>query len=176
MDKLDQYFLTLSTSLENKTVAITGATGSLGFFISYFCLLQRAKVVLIGRSKSKLIETFNSLKNIFTNSTIEYLICDFSNIEQVKRLGIKLRDLKIDFLFNNAGCYHLPIKIIDGHDITFITNFIAPIYLTNYVNHTVSTCKIVQTTSLSFKFSKLNFKDIVSIKTKNIFGRMKNVR
>ena len=45
-----------TTSLNNKTVAITGATGSLGFYIAHYLLLKGANLILVGRNKNKLEE------------------------------------------------------------------------------------------------------------------------
>ena len=58
MTKYETYFLKRSISYEGKTVAITGATGSLGFYIAYFLLLKGAKLILIGRNYKKLPEWF----------------------------------------------------------------------------------------------------------------------
>ena len=174
MDKLDKYFLDNSKNLTNKTIAVTGATGSLGYFVCYFLLLQKAKIILVGRNEEKLKTSIKDLNKSFPKASLQYIVCDFANFKDVKCLAEELENRKIDILFNNAGCFHLPIKITDEHDVTFVTNFLSPLYLTEYLCQKNETIDIVQTSSLSYKFSKLNFNDIETIHTKNKTKRYAN--
>lgn len=164
MTKYENYFLNKSISYEGKTVAITGATGSLGFYIAYFVLLKGAKIILVGRNYKKLEETKNKLLENFGNSDIRCLICDASKIEDSIQLAKDLENAQIDYLFNNAGCYHLPVKMIGKYDITYITNFVSPIYLTQYLCKRLPNLVVIQTASLSYRFTKLNLNDIQFIK------------
>ena len=167
MDKFDKYFISKSINYKDKLCVVTGATGSLGFYISHFLLLSGAKLILVGRSKSKLEKTLSELKTTFPNSEISYLICDFSLIDDTIKLYEALKPLNIDYLFNNAGCYHLPVKMIENHDVTFITNFISPIFLTKRLSEENKKLVVVQTASISYKFTKLNLEDLEQLKTKN---------
>ena len=160
MTKYETYFLKRSISYEGKTVAITGATGSLGFYIAYFLLLKGAKLILVGRNYKKLEETKNKLLESFKNADIRCLICDASKIEDSIQLAKDLENVQIDYLFNNAGCYHLPVKMIDKYDITYVTNFISPVYLTQCLCEKLPNLVVIQTASLSYKFTKLNLNDI----------------
>jgi short-subunit dehydrogenase len=164
MTKYENYFLNKSISYEGKTVAITGATGSLGFYIAYFVLLKGAKIILVGRNYTKLEETKNKLLEKFENSDIRCLICDASKIEDSIQLAKDLENAQIDYLFNNAGCYHLPVKMVGKYDITYITNFVSPIYLTQYLCKKLPNLIVIQTASLSYRFTKLNLNDIQFIK------------
>ena len=164
MTKYENYFLNKSISYEGKTVAITGATGSLGFYIAYFVLLKGAKIILVGRNYKKLEETKNKLLENFGNSDIRCLICDASKIEDSIQLAKDLVNAQIDYLFNNAGCYHLPVKMVGKYDITYITNFVSPIYLTQYLCKKLPNLVVIQTASLSYRFTKLNLNDIQFIK------------
>ena len=177
MNKFDKYFNEKSISYENKTVAVTGATGSLGYYISRYVLLKGAKLIVIGRNENKIQNTINELKGEFPNSEIASLTCDSSNIKDTVKLAHDLEELKIDYLFNNAGCYHLPVKIINEHDVTFITNFMSPIYLTNYLCDKLPELTVIQTSSISYCFSKLNINDVESLKKgkTNRYGNSKRL-
>jgi hypothetical protein len=68
--------------------------------------------------------------------------------------------------------------MIGNHDITFVTNFISPIYLTQYLCNRLPNLIVVQTASISYLFSKLNFDDIETLKCKNKttrYGRSKRL-
>ena len=177
MNKFDKYFIERSISYEGKTVAVTGATGSLGYYISRYVLFKGAKLIIVGRNEKKIQTTISELKKEFPNNEISSLKCDSSSIEETIQLAKNLEHFKIDYLFNNAGCYHLPVKIIDGHDITFTTNFISPIYLTNYLCDKLPNLTIVQTGSISYCFLKLNINDIESLKKgkTNRYGNSKRL-
>ena len=164
MTKFEKYFIDNSIDYSNKTVAITGATGSLGFYIAKYMMIKNAKLVLIGRNISKLEATKNDLLLLNKNADITLLKCDFSNILETKKLAKLLQNLQIDYLFNNAGCYHLPVKMNDQFDITYITNYFSPIYLTNYLCRLNKNLVVIQTGSLSYKFSKIKIQDFQSLK------------
>ena len=167
MKKIETYFLENSISYKGKTVAITGATGSLGYWIAYYMLLKDARVVLVGRNEEKLKETKENFAKIFNYPDIKYLVSDASKIEDTMKLVDDLEKLHIDFLFNNAGCYHLPVKMIGKHDVTYVTNFITPIILTRTLCRRLPKLTVVQTSSLSQRFAKTNLKDIELIESKN---------
>lgn len=168
MNKYDTYFLNKSISYEGKLVAVTGATGTLGFYIAHYLLLKNAKLIIIGRNEKKLLKTKEDLLKNFKDAQIDYLICDFSKIDELISLSHKLEELKIDYLFNNAGTYYLPVKIQDEHDVTFTTNFISPIYLTKYLCEKLPNLTVVQTGSISYRFTKLKLSDLERIKSPKI--------
>ena len=100
MNKFDKYFVERSISYEGKTVAVTGATGSLGYYISRYVLLKGAKLIIVGRNEKKIQTTISELKTEFPNNEISSLKCDSSNIEETIQLAKDLEHPKIDYLFN----------------------------------------------------------------------------
>ena len=70
MNKFDKYFVERSISYEGKTVAVTGATGSLGYYISRYVLLKGAKLIIVGRNEKKIQTTINELKKEYPDINI----------------------------------------------------------------------------------------------------------
>ena len=175
MNKNQKYFLDKSIDYTGKVCVVTGATGSLGFHIAYFLLSKNAEVILVGRNEEKLSKTNEKLNEFFPNKVLKTFICDSSNLKNIEELQRFLKSYEeIHYLFNNAGCYHMPVKMIGDHDITYVTNFISVIKLTIELCKHFPNLTVVQTTSLSYKFTKLNFDDLEFINKKSKMKRYSN--
>ena len=82
-----------------KNIVITGAGTGIGKATAEFFLDKGYLVALIGRRKTKLLESAKKNKNALI------LPCDISNYEEVKKAfsTVNKKWKKIDVLFNNAG-------------------------------------------------------------------------
>ena len=82
-----------------KNALITGATGGIGMAIVDI-LSKKFNLILVARNEEKLEQL--SSKN---NSVLQYIKCDLSNPNEIKRLieKINMENLAIDVLVNNAG-------------------------------------------------------------------------
>ncbi len=82
-----------------KNALITGATGGIGMAIVDI-LSKKFNLILVARNEEKLEKL--SSKN---NSVLQYIKCDLSNPNEIKRLieKINVDTLGIDVLVNNAG-------------------------------------------------------------------------
>ncbi len=95
--------LTLRGRIENKVVMVTGASSGIGKAAALRAASAGAKVILVARQKSKLVETQDEIKKAKGKSFI--YPCDISDLEDCDRLikaVIKDHD-HIDVLLNNAG-------------------------------------------------------------------------
>lgn len=86
-----------------KYVLVTGSTGGLGKAFVYELAKQNKNLLLCGTNQNKL----NSLKNSISNESIDILTYafDLSNENEIYNLinFIKLNDIEIELLINNAG-------------------------------------------------------------------------
>jgi 3-oxoacyl-[acyl-carrier protein] reductase len=82
-----------------KNALVTGATGGIGMAIVDI-LSKKFNLILVARNEEKLEKL--SSKN---NSVLQYIKCDLSNPNEIKRLieKINVDTLGIDVLVNNAG-------------------------------------------------------------------------
>jgi len=117
---------------------VTGAYGGLGKQVSFALWNKGFSLILIGRSKSKLITIKNSLENR-ANQSCTTIICDLSDglaVSEIIRKDIsKLK--KIDTLINIAAI-HGPIGMFDKNNMNewndvFQVNFFSPVALTKAV-------------------------------------------
>ncbi|MFI3242275.1 MAG: SDR family NAD(P)-dependent oxidoreductase [Alphaproteobacteria bacterium] len=111
-----------------KTILITGASDGLGFATAKILADLGQNVILHARDEQKLNLALKDLglKNGY--------ICDLSTMQNVRYFAEKIKNdkIKIDVLINNAGVFKVAdTRTIDGLDIRFAVNTIAPYILTD---------------------------------------------
>ena len=70
-------------SIENKVIAITGGTGSLGTSISEYLVQKGAIIIILGRNSSSLIKHVDKLNESIPSSSSSYVV-------DILELNIKL--------------------------------------------------------------------------------------
>ncbi|MFD2564401.1 SDR family NAD(P)-dependent oxidoreductase [Aquimarina rubra] len=88
-------------TLKNKVAIITGGSGGIGKATAKLFLENGAKVMLVGRTESKLKKTLEE----FNNTNVDYCVADVAKSDDTKFYVSEtlLRFGKIDIFFNNAG-------------------------------------------------------------------------
>ena len=116
-----------------KTILITGSTDGIGFETAKALYAQGHRIVLHGRSATKLAATEAALRKLSNDGQTEACLADLSSMTDVVALGEALvaNDEKIDVVINNAGVFHSADTFTDdGLDIRFAVNTFAPCLLT----------------------------------------------
>lgn len=137
-------------SLEGKTILVTGASSGIGRAVSIECSKLGANLVITGRNKDRLNETFLQLNDNQNNIQIIADLTNYADIEKIVELSPSL-----DGLVNNAGKTKvLFVKAIKKQVLedVFNTNTIAPILLTQLLvkkGKMNNSSSIVFTSSLS---------------------------
>jgi len=119
-------------SLKGKSVLITGASSGIGQATAIECSKLGARVIITGRNKERLNQTYLSLENATENHI--QIIADISREEQIKELVDQMP--KLDGCVNNAGIVKLlPTLFVSQEEISKMQqiNLIAPILLTKYL-------------------------------------------
>jgi len=113
-------------SLENKTVLITGASSGIGRATAIECSKMGASVIITGRDKERLNQTFELLES--NNNKI--IVCDLKSEENINELTSQLPIL--NGIVHAAGIVKtLPFQFISttGLNNIFDVNFYAPVLL-----------------------------------------------
>lgn len=116
-----------------KIILITGATDGIGLETAKALLSQGHHVLLHGRNVQKLTKVEQQLTDQFATAELETYVADLSRIGDVYQLieDINQRHDQLDVLINNAGVFNSPNPItLDGLDVRFVVNTLAPYLLT----------------------------------------------
>ena len=111
-----------------KTVLLTGATDGIGKRTAKRLVQDGHRVLLHGRSASKLAAVADALGG----DTATYT-ADLSRLAEVRDLVAAVRrdHDRLDVLINNAGVYRTPDPLTaEGLDVRFVVNTVAPYVLT----------------------------------------------
>ena len=131
-------------SLENKTILVTGASSGIGKAIAIECSKMGAQVIITGRNKQRLQETYELLEG----NHPAYIVADLSKKEDIGTLVNQ-----IDCLNGLVNCAGLtipkPFKFLQEEDIQEVmtVNFNAPLLLTQQF---IKKKKLQKTSSVVF--------------------------
>ena len=99
------------SKLENKSIVVTGAAGSIGSeIVRQLNKLKTISLILLDINESGLHDLFNQLDN---KESCTYHICDVSNFQELERV-IRNYD-SISNIFHAAAYKHVPIGEIDPY-------------------------------------------------------------
>ncbi|MEM7123063.1 MAG: SDR family NAD(P)-dependent oxidoreductase [Pseudomonadota bacterium] len=116
-----------------KTVLLTGGTDGIGLETAKLLVAEGHKLLLHGRSESKLSQAKEELSTIARGDAVQTYRADLSILSEVKALAadVKRDHPQIDVLINNAGVFKVPNTTTGGgYDVRFIVNMVAPYLLT----------------------------------------------
>lgn len=119
--------------INEQTILITGSTAGIGKLAALQLAKQKARLLIHGRNKEKLLRVISEFKAISGNDKIEGLLADFSSLVQVRRLAQEVLETYagVDVLINNAGVGTSDERYSqDGHELRFAVNYLAPFLFT----------------------------------------------
>ena len=159
------WFKRNTSSLEGKTVVLTGAAGGIGTQCCFHLARLGADIVAIDRNIEGLEKLKSALLEKHANLNVEIIAADLSNMADVQKCVEKLKKLsRIDVLVHNAGVFRLPVEHEKGdYNIIFKVNFIAPYYITKGLLpklESAGKAKVVVVSSLAYKFAKYDENDV----------------
>ena len=108
-----------------RTALITGANGGVGLETAHVLAGRGARVLLAGRSESRLAEAADAIRAAAPAAALESVVVDLSNLDFVREAAARVAQHEtIDLLINNAGVMNLPARTTttDGFETTFGTN------------------------------------------------------
>lgn len=86
-----------------RTAVITGATSGIGLELAAISAQNGYKLILLGRSKDKLLAAAAVIKKLTPDAQIETLAGDLTKESDVRELCAALSERRMDFFVNNAG-------------------------------------------------------------------------
>ncbi len=117
----------------SKTIFITGSTDGIGLTTAKKLAASGHNLLMHGRSIEKLSQAMDEVEVYLAGGYIEGYAADLSKLKEVQALAETIRDKHglLDILINNAGVFKTQDSTqINGLDIRFVVNTIAPYFLT----------------------------------------------
>lgn len=168
-------------NMAGKTCVVTGATAGIGEALAHGLAERQASLALVGRDEDRLHSVAKECEERGAPAVQTYR-CDFAVLEQVRELAVSLLDdlPRVDVLVNNAGLVvQKRQKTVDGHELVFQVNQLAPYLLTRLLlDRLVSSApaRVVWTASDSHEFGPLQPDDYMSTRgyrPLKVYGRSK---
>lgn len=125
---------TLNTSMQGKVCIVTGANSGLGKATSLGMAQMGATVVMVCRDRTKGEEAQNEIKTKSGSDAIDLLLAELSSQDSIRQLveNFQQHYTQLHVLINNAGGVNLSRRdTVDGFEMTFAVNYLAPFLLTN---------------------------------------------
>src|SRR5712672_2347353 len=93
----------MNLKLENKTALVTGSTASIGFAIAKALAAEGARVIINGRTQSRVEQAVAEIRKLHPEARLEPLASDLAKAAAVAETTRNFP--VIDILVNNLGTY-----------------------------------------------------------------------
>src|ERR1700694_2242273 len=157
---------TVNIQMQGKICMITGANSGIGKATALGLAQMGATVVLVSRDRARGEEAQNEIKAKSGNDAIDLLLADLSSQQSIRQLAedFKQRYTRLHVLINNAGIFALTRReTVDGLEMTFAVNVLAPFLLTNLLLDVIKAsapARIVNVSSDSQEANYLKLDDL----------------
>jgi NAD(P)-dependent dehydrogenase (short-subunit alcohol dehydrogenase family) len=136
---------------EAKVIVVTGASDGIGAAAARRLHRDGHQVVVVGRSPGK-------TQAVAGEIGADHYVADFTRLDEVRELAAALNAAypRIDVLANNAGgVFGDRTKTVDGFELTFQINHLAPFLLTRLLldKLTASAATVLQTSSVGARLA-----------------------
>ncbi len=125
---------TLNTSMQGKICLVTGATSGIGKATALALAQMGATVVMACRDRARGEEARSEITTKSRNNAVDLLQADLSSQQSIRQLVETFQQhyTQLHVLINNAGAsFSKRRETVDGLEMTFAVNYLAPFLLTN---------------------------------------------
>ena len=156
--------------MQGKICLVTGANSGIGMATALGLAQMGATVVMVCKDRTKGEAAQNEVKAKSGNDSVDLLLADLSSQQSIRQLAedFKQRYTQLHVLINNAGVYNLSRReTVDGLEMTFAVNLLAPFLLTNLLLDVIKAsapARIVNVSSDSHEAGYINLEDLQSKK------------
>ena len=157
---------TLNTSMQGKICIVTGANSGIGKATALGLAQMGATIVTVCRNQVKGEEAQNEIKEKSGNDAVDLMLADLSSQASIRQLAENFQQhyQQLHVLINNAGGVNLSRReTVDGLEMTFAVNYLAPFLLTNLLLDKLKTsapARIVNVSSESHQSGYIKMDDL----------------
>lgn len=156
----------LNTSMQGKVCLVTGANSGIGKATALGLARMGATVVMVCRDRARGEEAQREIRMQSGNDAVDLLLADLSSQHSILQLAetFRQRYTHLQVLINNAGAgFTQRRESIDGIEMTFAVNHLAPFLLTNLLLDVLKNsapARIINVDSDNHRFVRLDMRDL----------------
>ena len=161
--------------MQGKTVLITGATSGIGNQTALELAKKGASLILSSRDMQRGKEVKRELVKGSGKDDIIVYPCDFASLKSISDFAkeVAKNHEKIDVLINNAGVWEPNRKLsLDGYELTFAVNHLAPFYLTSLLLDKVKSADQGRIINVSSALHNRGIVDLKDLQSENSYDSM----
>ncbi|TMD47359.1 MAG: SDR family oxidoreductase [Chloroflexi bacterium] len=157
---------TVKSSMQGKICMVTGANSGIGKATALALAQMGATVVMVCRDRARGEEARSEITTKSRNNAVDLLQADLSSQQSIRQLveHFKQRYTHLHVLINNAGAAFTGRReTVDGLEMTFAVNYLAPFLLTNLLLDVLKAsapARIVNVSSASHKSGYIQMDDL----------------
>ncbi len=154
--------------MKGRVCLITGATSGIGAVTACALAERGATVIVAGRSPERSADTARWVQEQTGTPSVSFLVGDLSSQREIRQLAqqFQKRHQRLDVLINNAGALYSRRQLtVDGIEMTFAVNYLAPFLLTNLLLDQLrasAPSRIINVSSEAHRWARLDFDDLQS--------------
>ena len=158
--------LSLNIRTQGKVCLITGANSGIGKATALGLARMGATVVMVCRDRVRGEEAQREIKMQSGNDAVDLLLADLSSQQSIRQLAetFRQRYTHLHVLINNAGAgFTQRRESVDGLEMTFAVNYLAPFLLTNLLLDVLkdsAPARIINVDSDNHRFVRLDMQDL----------------
>ncbi|WP_035588791.1 SDR family NAD(P)-dependent oxidoreductase [Hippea jasoniae] len=117
---------------------LTGSTDGIGFETAKVLAQKGYNLIIHGRSSKKLYSISQILSTINPSIDIIPVVADFASLNETYEAFLKIKDLPVNILINNAGTFVNEFKrTVDGFEYTYQVNHLSHFLITHILLETI---------------------------------------
>jgi NAD(P)-dependent dehydrogenase (short-subunit alcohol dehydrogenase family) len=157
---------TVNTRMQGKICLVTGANSGIGKATALGLAHMGATVVMVCRDRARGEEARREIQMKSGNDAVDLLLADLSSQQEIRQLAetFRQRYTHLHVLINNAGAgFTRRRESVDGLEMTFALNHLAPFLLTNLLLDTLKNsapARIINVDSDNHRFVRLDMHDL----------------
>jgi len=154
------------SGVAGRRVLLTGATGGIGLAAAEALAARGARLAIVARSAERAGEALTRIRRAAAEVEVDVFLADLSSQAAVRALAAEVleRCATLEVLVNNAGAVYRSRQLsVDGIELTWAVNHLAPFLLTNLLLERLrasAPARIVTTSSLAHRGAQLPFGDV----------------
>ena len=166
----------MQTTMQNRICMVTGATSGMGKVTATALAQMGATVILIARNQGKGEAVRDEIRRQSGNTNVEAMFADLSSQHAIRMLAhtFQQKYQHLHVLVNNAGgIFFQRETTVDGVEMTFAVNHLAPFLLTSLLMDSMKAsapARIINVSSNVERMGSINFADLQYEKRYSSFG------